>query len=231
MKVNWTDLLDELKQRNGDQEYVTSDSSKPSHSNAVMLEGNPTVEIYRQIKRINSFSTPHGNGSYDPYGGLLLTRSDPYPSAVYANSKFFTRVGCDVILSKKYSLSMKPNKFRNLLKKTDKIVCWSIKTDFSEAFVSKVHEVLKTENQVCMEHISIQLQLIHQLTSDTYSYNLSITTDIIPDDLNKFCFLNDFYPLRQEGKNLSDFEAALLLVESMVRCCRAVYFAMLENDK
>lgn len=236
MKMNWTDILDELKRRNGEQGDIAADDCRePAHTNAVILTGNPEVKIYRQKKNINSFSTPHGNCSYDPYGSLLMSISDPYPDAIYTDTIFFTRATCKVTLSEQYSLSMKPNKFyniKNLFKKTpDKTVYWSVKTDLSEVLVTKLLNFLKCENQECIERISIQLELICQLTSDRFIHNLTVTTDILPDNLNKFCLLNDFYPLRQDGRNLSDFETALFLVENMVHCCRSIYFALLENEK
>ena len=233
--MNWTDILDKLLQYDRDKNLITQNQYEEcAHSNSIVLTGNPRVKVYRQKRNVNSFSTPHGNCSYDSYGSLLMATSDPYPDAIYADSVFLTRVSCEVILSKAHFLSMKPDKLaniRNIFRKApDNVVHWSVKSNFSETIIDKILTYLKTENQECIKRISIQLISTRQSISGEHIHNLIISTSILPDNLNNFCLVNDFYPFKQQDeKNVSDFETSVWLVEGMIRYCRSLFSILSEN--
>lgn len=230
--MNWTDILIEL-QRQESGSIAPDLCDEILCSGCISLEGTPPVRIYRQSRRPHSFSTPHGDCSYDAYGSLLMSGSDPYPDAIYADDTFYTRVSCPVTLSKACSTSMKPAQtfsLKNLFRRTTgDVIRWSTKTDLPDTITDEILRFLKTQNQECLRHITIQLTPSDQAMNHACTHSLVITTKLLPDQLNGFCLLNDFYPLGDQAKNGADFDAAVLLVDSMVTCCRSIFAILTQN--
>lgn len=230
--MNWTDILVAL-QRQESGSISPELCNEIAGSGRLSLEGTPSIRIFRQSQHPHSFSTPHGNGSYDAYGSLLMSGSDPYPDAIYADDTFYTRVGCPVTLSEACSLNMKPAqtfRLKNLFRRTTgDVIRWSMKADLPETITDEILRFLKTQNQECLKYITIQLIPSDQTMDHACTHSLIITTKLLPDNLNGFCLLNDFYPFGDTAKNGADFDAACLLVDGMVTCCRSI-FAILTQD-
>lgn len=210
-------------------------SSCEQNGDAILLTGTPPIRVYRQNCRPNSYATPHGSGTYDPSGGLLLAQTDRYPDAIYADSTFLTCVSCGIDLPEPHTLSVKPAQMaglKNFFKKAANYqVQWSVKTDLSERIQAQLLDFLNAQNQECLKHITVQLVPVPMPTGEERNHHLTVATKLLPDDLNNFCLVEDFYPLRQDGTRMSDLEAACFMVESMICCCRSLYSVLAGNEE
>ena len=216
--MNWTDILVALAAKSEPLPSERADAAPPA---SLVLEGAPPVRVYRQPRRPNSYATPHGNGAYDPSGGLLLSATDRYPDAIYVDSAFLTCVSCTVHLPAAHTLSLKPAPLAGLKsffkKPAQYQVSWAVKTDFPAETQDKILTFLNTQNQACLKHIAIEL-----VPAEKGGHSLIVSTSLLPDNLNNFCLVKDFHPLQREGKPASDLDTACFLVESMIRCCRTL---------
>lgn len=188
-----------------------------------------SVEIYRRSCRVHSYATPHGDGSYDAFGTLLMSNTEPYPDAIGADEIFYTCVACDVVLESQHFLNAKPSmqfSLKDLFKKkVDCEVQWSIKTDLPVQKERGICEILTEQNRACVKQITIRLVP----KENSYLHRLIVSTKIIPDNLDNFCLVKDFYPFEEGTKMGSDYDAGVLMLDTMVKCCRGMA-DVLQND-
>ena len=218
--MRWIDLLCAMYE----QETGNADEAALKRIHAeerLTLDRTPKIEISRRSKRPKSFGVMRGTASYDPGGTILLSQTGKNTDIIYEEDTFITQVHCllplptpgDTLIQVKGSgWSGAWRKNRPLSDKRE----WVVKSLLP---VSKVHEILRAAGELeqeCARYMTIRV-------FPGQPCRLAVETVLFSDLLDNFCLVADFYPTAEDGRRLSSREAAVFLLNNMVKCCCAVY--------